>query len=281
MLYNEDNQMVGISLPNIENSLKNQMVAMAKCLAKTQIKWSVNQKKLFTMMLTQINWSKSGNSNVIKLDKKEIIDSLKLEIDETDRSSFLRKEFKKMMTNSMVSWTSPEDKDVWSDDLLITGFSSKKYEVFVTINQKFMPLLENLVGQYHFVTMWSNDIYSFKSRFTFALFEELRINYDNRYFSNERDYSTKQLKELFGLSKNDYMNSSSGKFDRFNFEKKTLNVAIEEINAGEMMTIIKVDKIKKNGRVVSYRIKYTVKTRTTPTQAQLDAMREDENFEKE
>lgn len=281
MLYPEENQIVGFKLKKPENSLQNRMVAMAKSLAKAQIKWTANQKKLFIMVLTKIDWSKSGNSNVVELDKNEIIDALKLNINASDKSIYLRNEFRKLATNSFVSWTSKEDRDIWEDGFLFVKWGSSRNKMNITINQDYMPLLENLVGTYQFLTMWSNDMYSFKSKFSFALFEELRMNYDNRYFTNERDYTTKQLKELFGLTKDDYMNGSSGKFDRFNFEKYTLNVAMEEINAGEMMKIINVEKIKKNGRVIAYRIRYTVKTRTTPTQAQLNAQAEDELLERE
>jgi hypothetical protein len=281
MLYPEENQIVGFKLKKPENSLQNRMVAMAKSLAKAQIKWTANQKKLFIMVLTKIDWSKSGNSNVVELDKNEIIDALKLNINASDKSIYLRNEFRKLATNSFVSWTSKEDRDIWEDGFLFVKWGSSRNKMNITINQDYMPLLENLVGTYQFLTMWSNDMYSFKSKFSFALFEELRMNYDNRYFTNERDYTTKQLKELFGLTKDDYMNGSSGKFDRFNFEKYTLNVAMEEINAGEMIKIIKIEKIKKNGRVMAYRILYTVKTRTTPTQAQLNAQAEDEELERQ
>ena len=41
-------------------------------------------------------------------------------------------------------------------------------------------------------------------------------------------FSTTQLKEFFGLKKDDYV--SGGKFKRTDFENKTINVAIKEIN---------------------------------------------------
>ena len=264
MLYNEPNQMVGYRLQDNGNSLENQMVAVSRNLAKAQINWSPRQKKLFVMVLTKIDWSKGGNSNVVELDKREILDALGSDIDSDHQSEYLRKEFQKLARNSEISWTDPEDPEVWEDGFLITKRSSTRYTMKVTLNPDYMPLLEDLVGRYPFLTVWSNDIYSFKSRFTFALFEELRLNYDSRYFTNERAYTTKQLKELFGLSKDDYMNSSSGKFDRYNFEKYTINLARDEINAGDMMKIVSIEKVKKNGRVMEYRFRYFVKTRTTP-----------------
>jgi hypothetical protein len=280
MLYNEENQIIGFRLGEVENSLKNQMIAIAKSLAKMQTTWSPMQKKLLTMVLSKIDWSKSGNSNVVELDKREIIEALGSKIDSEHQSAFLRGEFEKLARNSEIKWTSKEDKDVWEDGYLIIKRSSSRYRIKITLNQDYMPLLENLIGNFQYVTLWSNDIYSFKSKFTFALFEELRMNYDTRYFVNERDYSTKQLKDLFGLTKDDYV-KADGKFNRTTFEDRTINTAVEEINAGEMMKIINVEKIKKNGRVMAYRIRYTVKTRTTPTQAQLNAQAEDELLERQ
>lgn len=73
--------------------------------------------------------------------------------------------------------------------------------------------------------------------------------------NNKGDYgvgfTTKELKTLFGLSKEDYM--SGGRFDRYNFERKTINLAIKDINdKSKCIQNLRYEKRKKNGRVQGY-----------------------------
>ena len=70
------------------------------------------------------------------------------------------------------------------------------------------------------------------------------------------DYSTKQLKDMFGLPKEAYI-ATNGNFNRTLFEKKTINKAIEELNNKcKCIKNLKYDKIKKNGRVQYYKFSF-------------------------
>lgn len=269
-----------------KNSMMDEMTAISRSLMQTQIDWSPEDKKLFVMCLTKIKWSESGNSNVVVLDKKEIIESLSLNIGADQRSKYVRNAFKRLMAGSMVHWTDPKDKERWTESYLITEVTSKRGVIEVTINKKYMPHLEDLAkGVSSYITMWSSDIYSFRSRFSFALFEELRLHYDSRKHNNYRRYTTRQLKELFGLDKEDYMRSKEmGGFNRSAFERRVLDVAVQEINRTKMMSILPIltgsleeptskrgdtgvklyRKIKENGRVKWYEFRYCVKTETEP-----------------
>lgn len=261
----------GIDEKKKTNSLKDDLVAMSRALAKTQINWSLEERKLFFMCLTKIRWNKAGNNNVVELDKKEIVDALNLKLDSNVRGYYLREAFRKLALHSEVSWTDPKDKEVWEDGFLITGRRSTKGKIYVTINPYFMPHLENLVSRTSFLTYWTTDVYGFKSKFAMLLFEELRMRYDTRYLTNVRSYTTKQLKDIFGLAKEDYVRKN-GSFDRSNFEKYTLDKAIEEINQTQMMSIICIgkkkngqdcfyEKVKKNGFVAGYKLRYVVRPR--------------------
>lgn len=77
----------------------------------------------------------------------------------------------------------------------------------------------------------------FKSRFSYTLYMNL-LSWVNNDDLNEsyRFYTTKQLKEMFGLSKEDYC-KKDGKFNRTEFEKKTIEVAIKEINQNTQMKV--------------------------------------------
>lgn len=71
-------------------------------------------------------------------------------------------------------------------------------------------------------------------------------------------------------------------FDRTNFEKKALDVAIREINKGQMIKILPIpdseewkkgkyyEKVKRGNSIVGYRFKYVVRTRTEPPKSYYD-----------
>lgn len=255
-----------------KNSLMDQVVAISRNLAKSQINWTVEERKLFGMVLTKIKWREEGNPNIVELNKREIIESLGLKIRVDDQSVYLRKAFQKLARDSEVHWTDPEDRQRWLDAPLILSRASERGKIYVEINRYFMPHLEALTHDKSFITMFSTDLYHFTSRFSFALFDELRIHYDSRHIRNTRSYTTKQLKTIFALKKNDYVRKN-GKFNRSEFERKTLDVAIKEINAGMMMTIFPVSnfesggamrfyrKLYENGKVKAYEFTYIVKTK--------------------
>lgn len=282
-LYIDENSIPGNRPKENKNSLLDVMTAISRSLAKTQINWTPEEKKLFIMCLTKIRWSESGNSNVIELDKDEIIDALRLKMDSTDRSQYLRMAFRKLARDSEVHWTDPNDRKRWRDDFLILERKSTRGKIIVTINAKFMPHLENLVKNTPYLTIWSSDVYGFRSKFSFSLFEELRLHYDTRILTNYRTYTTKQLKEIFGLGKNDYMRPPErGGFNRTAFERSVIDVAVEEINRTQMMQILpngtnrKGDilyykKIKKNGFITGYEFRFFLRTKTMPNIVQDDA----------
>ena len=281
-LYFDENSLPGNRTIEAKNSVVDEMTAVSRSLAKTQINWSPEEKKLFIMCLTQINRAKGGNSNVIELDKREIIEALGLELSSSDRSKYLREAFRKLARDSEVHWTDPNDQEIWSDDFLILGRRSTRGKMYVTINPVFMPHLENLIKNTPYLTIWSTDVYGFKSRFSFALFEELRLHFDARYTTNYRTYSTKQLKEIFGIGKDDYMRPKErGGFNRTQFEHDVIDVAVKEINRTQMMQILPngtnskgkllfYKKTKKNGFVTGYEFKYFLKTRIMPNEIHED-----------
>ena len=256
-------------VPVPRNSLKDQVIAITRNLAKAQINWTVEERKLFAMVLTKINWKGSGNSNIVELKKSEILECLNLKINIHAQSTYIRKAFQKLARDSEVHWTDPKDRERWMDAPLILSRASERGKIYVEINPHFMPHLEELIKDKSFITMFSTDMYHFSSRFTYALFDELRLHYDSRFLTNTRFYTTKELKKLFGLKKKDYTRKD-GTFKRFEFEQRTIDVAVKEINEGEMMSILpaflKGEKWKfyqkryENNRVVGYEFKYTVRT---------------------
>lgn len=69
------------------------------------------------------------------------------------------------------------------------------------------------------------------------------------------DYSTRKLKMMFGLSIDDYMRNDH--FDRYNFERKTINKAVDEINKkSKCIKNLTYKKVKKGSRIQYYLFSY-------------------------
>lgn len=278
-LFFDENHQV-IPKPKTENSLQNQMVAMGKALVRARKNMSIEERKLLIMAMTKINWSKTENELVVCLSKLEISEVLNWKIDSSDRSTKVRNLATNLRRHSEIC-IDGKDKDEWDDGFLVPRIHSTKGDIYIHFAEQFRPLLENLTKDKDFVTIWANDVYGFDSLYAYLLFEDMRMHCDTRQ-TNWRTYSTKELKDLFGISKDgkgSYMHYDAKKgkevFDRSNFEKKVLDVAIEEINRGQMIKILPFvgmeatpekpyklyEKIKKNGYVTGYLFKYNVFTR--------------------
>lgn len=117
----------------------------------------------------------------------------------------------------------------------------------VDLNPKFMPYIEQLKEHYTKVDL--NTVCSFKSKHALTLYKFISSWTNESKKENKRYLNTKELKELFGLSINDYVYNN--KFVRSLFEKKTIDVAIKEINQYSDLKI-SYDKKKENGKVKSY-----------------------------
>ena len=278
-LYADENYMV-VPKPIQENSLQNQMVAMGRALVKAKKEMSIEERKLLVMAMTKINWTKSENNLVVGLSKLEIAEVMNWTVDSSDRSAKVRLLANRLAHHSWIE-IDGKDKDSWQDGFLISGMHSTRGDLYIHFSEQYRPLLEDLTRDKDFVTIWANDIYGFKSVYSYLLFENLRMNCDTRQ-TNWRDLSTRQLKELFGIPKDgkgSYMHYDAKKgksvFDRTNFEQKVLDVAVGEIHdksqmvkilpfVGEEATPNKpnkmYEKIKRNGYVVAYRFKYIVNT---------------------
>lgn len=285
-LYLAENYEV-VTRPIECNSLENQMVAMGKALMRAKKQMTLEERKLLIMALTKIKWSKKENPMEVVLSKIEVAEVLNWKYDASERSRYIRNLAANLMRHSMIQ-IDGTDKDEWDDGYLVPRFRSTKGDVHIFFAEQFRPLLENLTKDKDFVTIWANDIYGFNSIYAYLLFEEFRLHCDTSK-TNWRTYSTKELKDLFGIPKDgkgSYMHYDKKKgkevFDRSNFEKKVLDVAIEEINRGQMLQIrpfIGMEataekpnklyaKIKKNGFVTGYQFKYEVRTKIEPTEEQ-------------
>lgn len=233
------------------NSLENQVIAMSNTLAEKSTRFTAFQQKLFYVCLASLKQG-TNSKNEVKIDKQELFEYLDIKND-TARWTRLRYEFKKLASNSFIEFGTDE---IYCDRYIITGSRSTRYSVYVGFDTYFLPLVQELADNY--VRLLDDDVISFDSKFSMMLYQHLlkdKWKLTNVDFLGI-DYSTKQLKMIFGLSADDYMRG--GHFDRYNFEKKAVDKAVDEINEkSKCIKNLTYKKVKKGNRIRYYLFTFT------------------------
>lgn len=223
-----------------DNDLHNQIIAMDNELAKQATNFTIEEQRLFYITLASIK--PNQKSSIIEIDKKAVLDMLGF--NSQNQYSRLRPMFTKMIKKSLIL---SGDDEVWNDGFLFYKCRTTKKKIYIYVDDEYIPLLIKL--QPGFTRLLSDDAISFKSKFSMILYQQLmRLN-------NKGDYgvgfTTKELKMIFGLSKDDYV--TKGHFDRSAFERRTINVAVKDINKkSKCIQNLRYEKRKKNGRVQGY-----------------------------
>lgn len=223
-----------------DNDLHNQIIAMDNELAKQATNFTVEEQRLFYITLASIK--PNQKSSIIEIDKKAVLDMLGFK--SHNQYSRLRPMFTKMIKKSLIL---SGDDEIWNDGFLFYKCRTTKKKIYIYVDDEYIPLLIKL--QPGFTRLLSDDAISFKSKYSMILYQQImRLNNKGTYGVG---FTTKELKTLFGLSKEDYM--SGGRFDRYNFERKTINLAIKDINEkSKCIQNLRYEKRKKNGRVQGY-----------------------------
>ncbi len=235
---------------NNDSSLQNQIIAMSNTLAEKSTRFTALQQKLFYISLAALKQGKNSK-NEVKIDKQELFKYL--DYDTENKYTRMRYQFKKLRENSGIEFGT--DEGDWLDGFLITSNRSDRYNYYVQFNSYFLPLIEELADNY--VRLLDDDVTSFDSKFSMMLYQNLL---KDKWMLTNPDfygipYSTKKLKMIFGLSKDDYMSTKKGKpsFNRTLFENKTVNKAVEEINEKSKCIVkLRYEKIKKGNRIMAY-----------------------------
>lgn len=257
-MYNVLTQEVGKMTKNIDNSLQNQVIKMSNTLAEKSTRFTVFQQRLFYVSLASLKLDENSPKtdekhekkeiNEVRINKQELFEYLNISND-TGRWTRVRNEFQKLASNSYIRFG---DDDYYIDGFIICGVRSTKYNVYVRFDTYFLPLVEELADNY--VRLLDDDVVSFDSKFSMMLYQNLlkdKWKLTNPDFLGI-DYSTRQLKMMFGLSKDVYVNKN-GNFNRSLFERKTINKAINEINEkSKCIKKLRYEKVKKGNRVQYY-----------------------------
>lgn len=210
---------------------------------------SMTEQRLFYMVLSQANTV--DEKGIVKLKKSEVFK--KLGIDDKDMWSRYKDYFKSMQMKTYYDFNYSEDE--FESGFLIYKVSTTKNYFCVKFDNDYISLLKKADK---WTTMFFDDIMKFECKHTAPLYQRLRSLNKHPKFDKYYDFNTSELKEIFGLSADDYVKKSGsqvGSFDRLNFEKYTLNKAIEEINTKSSLTHnVWYEKHKKGNRVAFYRI---------------------------
>lgn len=234
------------------NELENALVVMSNTLARKQTLWSVRETKLFYSALSQIKTR--DESNFVKLKKKDLIHKLKIDKRDTNK---LRAMFQEVMKKSFVKFDGVTEEE-WHDGFLIVEAKTTRNDVYVRFNDTFLPLLDQLEN--HFTMFELDNVAHFKSKYSILLFQNLKSWANPDYFVKNKKYTLAELKKMFEIKEGEYVRKTGvnkGIFDTSNFKKKTLDKAMQEINADIIksgMCIREIKTIKCNGMVAGYDI---------------------------
>lgn len=276
-MYNIPVQEVIKMTKNIDNSLKNQVIAMSNTLAEKSTRFTVFQQRLFYVSLASLKLDKNSTKtdeklekkepNEVRINKQELFEYLNISND-TGRWTRVRNEFKKLASNSYIQFGNDEE---YADGFIICGVRSTRYNIYVRFDTYFLPLVEELADNY--VRLLDDDVVSFDSKFSMMLYQNLMK--DKWKLTNPEylgiDYSTRQLKMMFGLDKDVYVNKN-GNFNRTLFERKTINRAVKEISEkSKCIKNLTFKKVKKGNRVQYYLFTFNY---TDPQRVVEDAKKE-------
>lgn len=276
-MYNMFVQEVFKMTKNVDNSLKNQVIAMSNTLAEKSTRFTVFQQRLFYVSLASLKLNKNSTKtdeklekkerNEVKINKQELFEYLSITND-NNRWTRVRNEFKKLASNSYIQFGNDEE---YADGFIICGVRSTRYNIYVRFDTYFLPLVEELADNY--VRLLDDDVVSFDSKFSMMLYQNLMK--DKWKLTNPEylgiDYSTRQLKMMFGLDKDVYVNKN-GNFNRTLFERKTINRAVKEISEkSKCIKNLTFKKVKKGNRVQYYLFTFNY---TDPQRVVEDAKKE-------
>lgn len=232
------------------NSLDNLPIKIHNEMARTLARFSEPEyAKLFLISLGKLLES---NDNIAHINKVELFDKLNI----TDEQRYTRffKMLKEMRKRTEYDIVIDEDNEISGN--IISRIERNKSNYNVVFDDKMAPILKELKG--HYTMYYINSILTFNSSFSISLYNYLMSWEDKKEVINKRYLSTKQLKELFGLSESDYMRKD-GTFDRSNFEKKTIHKAVEEIvKSGAINIYWYKAKHRLTKQVVAYVFEYVV-----------------------
>lgn len=260
------------------NQFNDKLVYINSTLAR-QLHFSENEEKLFAMAISQLDFYDKNCNFSVEIRVKDVKEKLGLAEDNSLYTD-LRKQYRSLKKKTTVDFDLGNEEHDWIiGDLIRTVRSNKrKGSIIVTFEEELKPALQYC--KIAFTRIPLDDTLSYKSRYAIilqryltSLYRTGKENAQIQWF----DFTTEQLKTIFGLTKDDYV-KKDGKFDRWNFEKKTLQIACDEINSkSACMRIVEWEKERARG-VIYYRIAVMIATKIKKEPPVIDTDIEEEQL---
>lgn len=267
----------------LSNNFDAQIYGMSRNFARAELwnsdihKWSALQEKIFVEVISQINWKGGGNNNIIEISNDNFMEEINWNLPPTSARQMgytIRKELEFMLKNDTISVQDAYTKQFYEGHIFVE-FEWNSLTTTITINPTLMPHFEKLYHlakqtQVPFLTFFKPEVMAFKCKYSYPFLMELKSCCKVGGSINHHSLTTKQLKDLFNLDDGAYMKDydeikgTYAKFDRTNFEKYTIDKAIEEINETCMVSVLQQEdgkfyrKTKKRGKVTGYEFQYIV-----------------------
>lgn len=215
-------------------------------IARMKTRFTLEEEKVLHVIFSKLN-AFDKNDLIVKLDKRDLFSILGI----TGDSKYKRYKniFKGIIQKSYMEILDTDGNI--SQGIVITGvkWNTKEHPIHVYLNQLFMPYISELVSNFTVVSLQS--VTEFRSKYSLIIYRWLCSWADNstEFSENARYITTRELKELFGLSEQDYV--YNGKFNRALFEQYAIDSAMQEINEKTELHV-EYKKIKQGNRVRSY-----------------------------
>lgn len=247
------------SFNNLEDEILYGQYALSNEFIRLPKKIDLQPLKVLGLILSKIDFKKDNRKNGVV----EIYCTLSeirkaCGVGKTDTNyDYYKKIITDLMFSSYVEGVI-DNNDVKGFAIPLVETTSNEQITFkFTLFNKFLPYFQQLATNYTIIQLENTK--KFKSKFSYNLYMNLLSWKEKPYVAAYRFYTTKQLKELFGLNKDDYC-KKNGKFNRYEFEKKTIEVACKEINE---MTNMKVEWSKhtlpNSNRISHYAFEFVIK----------------------
>lgn len=266
---------------NIGNQFDDKLIYLNSTLAR-QLHFSAKEEKLFGLAISQLDFYEGDADFSVVIRVKDVQEKLNLAPDESFYTG-LRQNYRSLMKKTVVDFDlGNEDRDWIVGNLISTVHSNKrKGSLTVKFNKELKPALQ--FCKIAFCKIPLDDTLSYDSQYAIILQRYLTSLYRSAKSGAPMlqtfDFTTKQLKEVFGLGEQDYCykkGKNVGKFDRPSFEKKTLQKACDEINQKSQCMRIEWEKERARG-IIYYRISCVIATKIKKVPAPIDNWEEQQS----
>lgn len=251
--YREGKKFAQDYINNFDETLPG-VYAVTNTFARLPKKLDVQAMKLFGLILSKLDYKKDNRKNgVVEVEctLDEIIKACGV-----SRNIYAVKDYYRELASNLVrasyleAFLSPTSEFLgYAIQQVILNDKNNATAFKFRLSDSLLPYFQELASHYTVVRL--ENAKHFRSRFSYELYLNL-LSWATPSYEQKvdfRTYTTKQLKDIFGLDQNAYV--SNGKFNRKLFEQKTLDLAISEINELTDLSVI-CTKIKEGRKVKAY-----------------------------